>query len=363
MSAPLLVHALGSADHGGVETMALRLIRHMPRDAFEHAIVFTGHAPGTRESELAATGLPVWRVPYEPGRRAAFVRRARRLFEEHRPARVLSYAFGNHAMVAYAAKRAGVPRVLVRVAASPLHDVRARRKSMLLAHAARPWCDGEIAVSEHVRRELVEGLRLPADRVRLIHNGCEVETLAARARIGRAARSDDRFRVVMVSRMDDAKDQPTLLRAIAIAAREQPHLELGLVGDGPRRAALERLAQDEGIASRTRFLGPRSDVAEIMGASDILVHATHTEGFPNVLIEAMAAHLPIVASDIAPCREVADDAARLVAPRDPRALADVLLDLARHEKAREALALAGDARVREAFPIERTAARYAEVLA
>ncbi|WP_322757171.1 glycosyltransferase [Synechococcus sp. CBW1107] len=147
---------------------------------------------------------------------------------------------------------------------------------------------------------LPPGLRLGP----LIPNGCEAASIATRAAMARAARPpDDACRVLMVARLDPIKDQATLLRAFAAA--RQPGWQLQLVGGGPDRARLEVLALELGLDPAAVVLGRRTDIPELLGQADLFAFSTTAaEGFGIALIEALAAGLPVLASDVPACREV-----------------------------------------------------------
>ncbi len=107
----------------------------------------------------------------------------------------------------------------------------------------------------------------------------------------------------MVARLDPIKDHGTLLRAFAAA--QQPGWQLQLVGEGSERPRLEELALELGLDPTTLFIGRRADIPELLGQADLFAFSTtEAEGFGIALIEAMAAGLPIVASDVPACREV-----------------------------------------------------------
>ena len=156
---------------------------------------------------------------------------------------------------------------------------------------------------ERSLREL--GGRLPRGSG-TIANGCDVAAVAGRAGAARRLRRrDGRLVVGMVARLDPIKDQATLIRAFAEVAQEHPRAELWLIGDGERAWQLCDLAAAEGVADRVVFWGPRSDVPELLGQMDVFAFSTtRDEGFGIALIEAMAAGLPVVASDVPACREV-----------------------------------------------------------
>jgi glycosyltransferase involved in cell wall biosynthesis len=269
-------------------------------------------------------------------------------------------------MVSIAAWLAGVPLTYVRVAGSPLRDRRTRWKSTILAHLARPFCRGEIAVSESVQNQLIEGLGLPGSRVHLIPNGCDIDAIEQRAAAARATRqSAGPRRIIMVSRMDDAKDHPVLLSAMKLLWAEGCDSQLTLVGNGPMRQEHESIALGLGLSGAVRFLENRTDVPELIGSSDVLTHPTHTEGFPNVLIEAMAARVPIVATDIPPCREILGNGTCgvLVPPRDPEALALAIRRVLEDASLRQQITGAAAQRVRALYDIRVAVERYAQLLA
>ena len=103
----------------------------------------------------------------------------------------------------------------------------------------------------------------------------------------------------MVATMSLQKDYPTLFRAFGKALPQLGDVRLWLVGNGEQRASLEALAASLGIAENTVFLGTRSDVIELLAASDVFVLSSHTEGIPISLIEAAFTGLPIIATELA----------------------------------------------------------------
>nr|QFZ93245.1 glycosyltransferase [Synechococcus elongatus PCC 11802] len=174
-------------------------------------------------------------------------------------------------------------------------------------------CTNAIATSLH---PLPKGLRLGA----VIPNGCDTQVIAQQAAISRQQRPpSDRQRIIMVARLDPIKDQATLLQAFAAIAPRHPDWDLWLVGDGCDRDRLESLAQSLGLNPATIFLGRSSEIPTLLGKADLFAFSTTAaEGFGIALIEAMAAGLPIVASNVPACREVLleGQAGLLVPPGD-----------------------------------------------
>ena len=140
---------------------------------------------------------------------------------------------------------------------------------------------------------------------------------------------NSQFIISMVASLSAAKDQDTLIRAMTLLPK-QFHLQL--VGDGPRRPLLEELATKQGVADRVTFLGIRTDIPEIMEASDIMVLSSHWEGLSLSSIEGMASGRPFVASDVDGLREVVDGYGMLFPEGDAQALASTVLRLYENPK-------------------------------
>ena len=153
-----------------------------------------------------------------------------------------------------------------------------------------------------------------------------------------------------------------MVRAFALAW--QPGWQLQLVGEGPNRSALEQLILELHLESVVQCLGRREDVPELLGAADLFAFATtDSEGFGIALVEAMAAGLPVIASDVPACREVLADggAGELVPAGDVQAWAERLQWLMHEPAQRQRLAAAARQRS-EAYGMAECARRwYAEL--
>lgn len=209
--------------------------------------------------------------------------------------------------------------------------------------------------------------------MRVIPNGIDLGRLAPFRVERRAARAAARFDperrlVAQVGRLAPQKDYPTFLAAAARVAVEAPDVDFLVVGDGEERASLEALAARHGLAGRLRFTGLRHDVPALLGGVDVLALTSTFEGFPNVILEAMATGAVAVATDVGGVRElvVAGETGVLVAPRSPDATAAAVLDVLRDPARARDMALAARRRVEEQFDVrvmaERTAAAYLALL-
>ena len=168
--------------------------------------------------------------------------------------------------------------------------------------------------------------------------------------------------LLFVGRLAAVKGVPVLLQALARARQSLPDLRLTLVGDGPDRAALTAEVAALDLGDAVDFAGYRSqsEVAALLAYSDCLVLPSFAEGVPVVLMEAMAARLPIIATRVGGVAELVEDgvSGQLVAPGDVGALQDAILAVMSGTD-RAAMGDAGRARVRADFDVEAEAARLA----
>jgi glycosyltransferase involved in cell wall biosynthesis len=213
-----------------------------------------------------------------------------------------------------------------------------------------------IAISESLRRftEDVAGNR----RVAVVEYGIPLRTTVRPER-----RPQEIGRVLAVGRLTRQKGFDVAIRAFAPVSAQIPGARLEIAGEGEERPFLSRLIRELGLVGSVTLLGQRDDVSELMQRADVLVHPARWEGFGLVLLEAMSAGLPIVASRVGAIPEVVDDEITgvLVPPDDPKALAAALLRVLREPQLRQDFVEAGFSRLKSRFSVERMAARTAAV--
>ena len=174
---------------------------------------------------------------------------------------------------------------------------------------------------------------------------------------------EDRVLIGSVGRLADQKNYGRLLQAFPSVVQESPEAHLVLVGDGENRTELEQEAVAQGIEDRVTFLGecPRDDVYAALHEFDLFVMPSLWEGFCNAVVEAMAAELPIVCSDISTLREVVGDAAHYADPNDPADMARALIELLNMDSSvRKRWGERARKRAAERYTIEGTAEKYVE---
>jgi L-malate glycosyltransferase len=236
--------------------------------------------------------------------------------------------------------RIGSRRDLVLPARTPGQH---RLQRLTYRQAHRVVANSQAAGAQVVR----EGV--PASRVTVIPNGIDLSRyLPRQPRAGRRV-------VTTVANLRSEKGHEVLLAAAAIVAQRVPDIEFHLAGGGPMQPALERQARDLGLGGVVRFLGHREDVPQVLQEADVFVLPSRTEAFPNGLLEAMGASLPVVASDVGGIPELVQHEGNglLVPVGDPRALASAILRIVHEPALAEGLALAARATIESRYSFER----------
>ena len=179
---------------------------------------------------------------------------------------------------------------------------RRRRAVVVMERIAARTCAAIVVVAQNEREE---GLRLGIGRAaqyHLIRNGVDARRWAVK-------RTADRDLVLMVGRLDPQKRPELAVRALAVARRQRPAMRLVIAGGGVQERRLRRLAAELGIADAVIFLGPRDDVPCLMARAGCVLITSAYEGCSLVVLEAMAAAVPVVAVQIAGIDELVEHAA------------------------------------------------------
>ena len=237
-----------------------------------------------------------------------------------------------------------------------------------MAWALRTRGDRVVAVSDSARRHVLERAGLPTRMTTTIHNGIDLapyrtgggqDAALLRSELGIDPEAPVLTTVAVLRQPKGIDD---MLDALPAILRRHPEAVHVIAGDGPHRDALEAHAATAGLEGSVRFMGRVADVARVLGASNVFVLPSHTEALPTVVIEAMAAGLPVVATDVGGTAELLDPTSTgiLVPPRDPTRLADAVTRLLDAPRQAEALGIAARRAATERFGIDRQAARLAD---
>ena len=227
---------------------------------------------------------------------------------------------------------------------------------------------GFVAVSDEVKRSMLEVIGPIDDQVHVICNG--VDTLRYQASGGRAetaslVRSESGLEasarlLTVVDTLREANGHRYLIQAMATIAPQCPDVHVLLVGDGELREALQAQVDELGLGERIHFLGSRLDVPRLLLASDLFVLPSLWEGLPMALLEAMASGKPCIATAVSGAKLVmiANETGLLVPPGDAQKLAQAILELLSDPARAERMGIAARQRVVQEFSAQKQAGEH-----
>lgn len=282
---------------------------------------------------------------------AGFFRDARRLARTLRPHRLDLLHTQNTGCeeAPVAARLAGVPRIVGTFHTDSTYDLNLERDSWdyrMLERISNRSLHRAIAVSHATGRDWRRRTFIPPQRVTTVHNGIDASRFSRRQAQQDARRSlnlrDDAFVIVGLGRLEQAKGFADLIDAAALA--HVPNLLLLIAGSGPLQPALEAHAVSRMVT--VRFLGFISDVQPVLDAADVFALPSLCEACPYAVLEAMAAGLPVLGSDVGGVSELITAGTGMVLPpRAPAAWAPVIRTLAEDATLRARLGAAGRERI------------------
>jgi len=224
-----------------------------------------------------------------------------------------------------------------------------------------------ITVGENVSEAVNRALHPEPGKLQVVRNGVFIPKLAspedkigARDKLGLAAED---FVITCVGRLVPFKGQHFLIEAVKIIAEQHPEVRLLLVGGGPEKDRIQALVGQSGLKEKAFLLGERSDVPDILIASDLFVLPSFWEGISIALLEAMSYGLPVVVTDVPGNREVlgSQENGVLVPPKDSLALKEAIVSLLEGADLRAKLAQKSRTRVERYFNFADTVAGTEEV--
>jgi glycosyltransferase involved in cell wall biosynthesis len=314
-------------NHGGAETQLVRLVTVLRSRGWEILVVSLLPC-GVLERPLMAVGV---RVESLGIRRATDVLRASwslvRLLRRWRPATLVSFLFHANLLGRVAGRLGGVPVV---ISAERSDRFGGRHRYWLLRLTDR-LASATVTNSRLVGERLVRERVIHPDRLRVIPNAVDDDRSVTAPVDRRAVREamgvrGDEFLWLAVGRLDPTKDYPTLLRAFDRHRRTDPRARLRIAGAGDADEPNTGLPRALRPRPEVDFLGHRTDVRALLAAADGFVMSSRLEGFPNALMEALAAGLPAVATRVGGIPEIVEDGVSgfVVPPGDVKALAEAL---------------------------------------
>jgi glycosyltransferase involved in cell wall biosynthesis len=331
-----VVHCLDSLEVGGTELNAVRTLEQLDRDRFDPVLMCL-RAEGALRTRVEQAGVPLVEFPISgllsrsAAREAA---RFTRFLRKHRVDVVHAHDQYNNLFACAAARLAGVPLIIGSRRWSVAHmQTRYRVANALGLRFAHVVLTNSSALAS----ELSDADGIAPSRIVTISNFVDdrafdiLDDAGRRSALAALGVPPGAIVLGVVARLVPVKDHATLLRAFAKLAQSWPALHLVVVGDGPLRSDLERDAVGRGLGHRVHFAGLRPHLPNPNGMFDFSVLSSVSEGFPNSVIEAMAAGRPIVATAVGGTVDAVEDGRTglLVPAGDADALAAAIASLLR----------------------------------
>ena len=360
--APRVLHVVLQLDPGGTERLVVELATRL-RQRMSMAVCCLD-APGAWAAQLESVGVPVVALHRAPGFRPALAFKLARLVRQLDIDVLHCHHYSPFVYGRLAAWLRPACRIIY-TEHGRLSDAPPSRKRRLVNPFLTAGVHELVSVSHDLRSYLLtEGM---PSRMRVVWNGIDpgeepspLSRRAARAELGADAAA---FVVASVARLDAVKDLSTLIRAVAIARVTAPALRLVIIGDGAERAQLADVVRRERVSDGVQFMGHRDDSRTLLAGADVYANSSTSEGISLTILEAMAARLPVVATRVGGTPEVVLDGetGRLVAARDPAAMAAALVEFSQNRAAAGAMGEAGRDRVWQHFTIDRMVDHYADM--
>lgn len=353
-----VLHCLKLLIPGGVERLRMSMFRRLPEGEYDHRIICTEIGDAAYAEEMLRYVSSIDEVGqvesvFSPGR----YRHAARIVEDWNPDIIHGAIIEGYTLASVVGRLKSVPVVILEETSDPQNR---RWKGHMLARAMAGLADHCIGVSPGVVRYLTDQLKVPSNKVSLLNNGVEQPAIPSKERIASIRAEfqlqEDDLVIGSVGRMEDetCKCFGDLIRCLQ-SLHDIPNAKLLLVGDGPEREGLERLANELNVRERVVFAGFQFHVGHFYALMDVFALASAREAFGLVNAEAMRCGLPVVATAVGGIPDVVVDGETgfLVPPRDTDAMAAALRRVLMDKSLQWRLGTAGKIRADREFSAER----------
>ncbi len=368
---PLIAHVIYRLGVGGLENGLINLINNMPINKYRHIIVCLKGSTQFRE-RLKRKDVQIIDLQKRDGQDWCSFRRFYKILKQHK---VDIIHTRNLAAIEYQvpAFLAGVKyRVHSEHGWDTFDPEGNNKKYQLLRRLLSPLIKVFIPLSLHLQSYLVEKVKIPRYKIQRICNGVDIKKFhpaMLKSTLSDCPLSFDKKNIYIgtVGRMHGVKDQITLvtafIRLMQFHQELNGHVYLILIGDGPLRQESIDLLEKHQLLQYAWLPGERQDIADIMRSLDIFVLPSQAEGISNTILEAMATGLPVIATAVGGNPELVKqgETGLLVAPSDPKAMAEAMLSLLIDKEKRLQLSGNSHQRVIENFSIQAMVTKYTEV--
>ncbi len=353
-----ILFCITELEPGGAELALVQLVTRIDRTRWEPHVIALG-----RETELVdqlrSAGIPTICLNATSWRQFSIYPRLVRQFRKIKPAIVQTYLFHANILGRMAARSARVKHVVsgIRVAE------RRGKWYHLVDRWTDRWVSKHVCVSRAVRDFTLRMTRIPAEKMVVIPNGVDLSRFSDALPIPREslpACNEQDLLALFVGRLDPQKGVFDLLNLAQNLKESLPHLKWLIAGEGVLKQEMENRIEKMNLNDRVHLLGRRDDVAQLMRTADLFVFPSRWEGMPNVILEAMAARVPVVSYDVEGIQELlSDQQSGLIVPGgNITEMARAIASLATSLERRQHYAEKAFEKVRDQFSWEQTVSQY-----
>ncbi|MGB3797864.1 MAG: glycosyltransferase [Alteraurantiacibacter sp.] len=366
-----VLHVITGLNVGGAENMLAKLIEQGGTDTPE---VLSLLPPGPIAERITACGVKVHSLDMRRGFAGpAAILRLARMAQAIAPDLIHGWMYHGNLAASFARRRMQrkVPLVWNIRHSIPDLAMESRQTRILLKLSARISRGPEaIVYNAHVSRAQHEAIGYSRTRGIVIPNGFDTARFTASPQAHAAGKTafkfdDGAFRIACIARLHPMKDHARLVEAVAAARQRGCDIHLVMVGHGLEEphTDLQQLIESRLPGNRISTCGARFDVADWLGGMDLLaVPSAWGEAFPNVIGEALACEVPVVATDVGDSARIVAEHGLIIPPNDTRAMTEAILAMAARPAAeRKEMGRAGRDRVVQDFALEKIGARYSEM--
>jgi len=305
-------HVISELNVGGAERQLLLILPHLNQTFANHVVCLIGE--GIVGKQLEAHGITVHYLHGNSRADTTLIPKLQMLIRTHRPKVIIGYLIFADLLTRFIAKQTNIPYL----------------SSQRSSHTGRLY----LFIPDILTASLITGYTVQTEHANKFFRKLPIANKKARHTIPNAvapaaqptSTHQEKLTITCIATLKKGKGHVTLLQAVENFQFPISNFQLLLAGDGPLRPSLEHLANNLRLKDTVQFLGLVPDTAHLLQHTDIFVLPTEGEGMSNALLEAMAAGLPCVTTDIPANREVIihNKTGILVTPNNPTALADAL---------------------------------------
>lgn len=365
-----VVHIITGLNDGGAEGVLTRLCLHSK--GVSH-VVISLMDKGKYGPVLQQSGVVVHCLGMNPGKPSIvrFYQLIKLIRSEH-PNVVQTWMYHADLLGGVAAWLAGMKRVFWGIRHSTLEKGKSKRSTIMIARLCAllsNWVPEKIICCANKALVVHVDIGYAAEKLLVIQNGYDLSFFKPDVAAGEKVRNElqlgsREFVIGKVGRFDPLKDHLNLLQALALVAKQQIQFRCLLVGKGlsPDNPALVANIIELGLQGKVLLVGQRTDICAVMNALDLHVLSSCSEGFPNVLAEAMACGTPCVSTDVGDALDIVGDPGLCCPPRNSQALANLIIKMAMEWQQApvtwQERKMASSQRIAERFSIEGMVSMY-----